>query len=427
MNHTAIRTQGLGKKYKIGKRAPYYSLREVISQKVSGALKRTESKISGKNLVKDYIWAIKDVEFEVKRGEVLGIIGPNGAGKSTLLKVLSRITDPTEGRAEIFGRVGSLLEIGTGFHPELTGRENIYLNGSILGMKKSEIRKKFDQIVDFAGVGDFIDTPVKHYSSGMHVRLAFSVAAHLETEILLVDEVLAVGDAAFQFKCLTKMSELSESDRTILFISHNMDAIRKLCSRSILLDYGKMTKVGPTQEVIDFYLASVRKQASLTSGTVSLREHPGRLRDHFGPVRLISVQVFQNGEATWKVSCGGEIQVVIGYETIGSSSAAQNTMFNVVFSNAYNQRLATCRSVDASSESFKVKGQGTVTCLIARLPLRPGLYKISVGCNTEAGHSDGIYDAATMEVVGTHFYSSGQVPPVGFGDMLIDHSWELKK
>ena len=202
------------------------------------------------------IWALKDVSFQVKHGEVVGIIGRNGAGKTTLLKVLSRITEPTEGLAEIHGRVSSLLEVGTGFHPELTGRENIYLNGAILGMKKTEIERKFDEIVAFAEIEKFLDTPVKHYSSGMYVRLAFAVAAHLEPEILLVDEVLAVGDAAFQKKCLWKMGKVAKEGRTVLFVSHNMGAVRQLCPKSFLLDSGKIVESGPSSSVIDFYLMS---------------------------------------------------------------------------------------------------------------------------------------------------------------------------
>lgn len=209
-----------------------------------------------KNANSDIIWAVKEVSFNVNKGEVLGIIGRNGAGKSTLLKILCRIVDPTKGYAEILGRVSSLLEVGTGFHQELTGRENIYLNGTILGMTKKEVENKFDQIVDFSGIGKFIDTPVKRYSSGMKVRLAFSVAAHLEPEILIIDEVLAVGDAEFQKKCLNKMEEVGKGGRTVIFVSHNMPAVSKLCHRAVLLENGKMVSDGPTNEVIKSYLAS---------------------------------------------------------------------------------------------------------------------------------------------------------------------------
>jgi lipopolysaccharide transport system ATP-binding protein len=242
MSDTVIRVDGLSKLYRIGRPEDRYkTLRESMAGAVKTPFKRAAKLFRGQPYCAanmETIWALKNVTFEVKRGEVIGIIGRNGAGKTTLLKILSRITEPTEGYAEIDGRVGSLLEVGTGFHPELTGRENIYLNGAILGMKKAEIERKFDEIVAFAEVEKFIDTPVKHYSSGMYVRLAFAVAAHLEPEILMVDEVLAVGDAAFQEKCLGQMGEVARGGRTVLFVSHNMAAIESLCSRAILLKTG---------------------------------------------------------------------------------------------------------------------------------------------------------------------------------------------
>jgi len=239
MEEIAIKVVNLSKKYKIGERVPYKTLREEIIK----FFKRDRKKEN------EYIWALKDVSLEIKKGEIVGIIGPNGAGKTTLLKILSRITEPTDGYAEVYGRVGSLLEVGVGFHPELTGRENIYLNGAMLGMSKKEIDKKFDQIVSFADIEKFIDTPVKHYSSGMYVRLAFSVAAHLEPEILLVDEVLAVGDISFQQKCLGKMDQVTKEGRTVLFVSHNMSAIRSLCKRVIWLENGKIKKEGDANSV----------------------------------------------------------------------------------------------------------------------------------------------------------------------------------
>jgi lipopolysaccharide transport system ATP-binding protein len=246
----AIRVDNLGKKFIIGHQ---------VEGDLRGSFSRRLSQLMGRASVgtREEFWALKDVSFEIEKGAAVGIIGRNGAGKSTLLKILSRITDPTTGRFEINGRVSSLLEVGTGFHPELTGRENIYLNGTILGMRRAEIRKKFDAIVDFSGVEKFLDTPVKHYSSGMKVRLAFSVAAHLEPEILIIDEVLAVGDAEFQKKCLGKMDEVSKGEgRTVLFVSHNMGAVRSLCRCGVLLDAGKVHTMGPTSVVIDKYLAS---------------------------------------------------------------------------------------------------------------------------------------------------------------------------
>ncbi len=257
-NDVAIRVEGLGKQYRIGeKQASYRTLRETLTKGVKTPFRKAASVLRGEAYgaagLKEEIWALKDVSFDVKKGEVVGIIGRNGAGKTTLLKILSRITQPTEGRAEVYGRVSSLLEVGTGMHPELTGRENIFLNGTILGMKRAEIKARFDEIVDFSGVERFIDTPLKHYSSGMQVRLAFSIAAHLEPEILMVDEVLAVGDAEFQKKCLGKMDEVARSGRTVLFVSHNMAAVRKLCASGMRLEKGVVAAQGDINEIANDY------------------------------------------------------------------------------------------------------------------------------------------------------------------------------
>lgn len=253
MREIAISVENLGKKYRIGARHPSTNGRRSLARNISSPFRYLAANLK-KPLDEEIIWALKNVSFEVEKGEVLGIIGRNGAGKSTLLKILSRITEPTSGRIVLDGRVGSLLEVGTGFHPELTGRENTYLNGAILGMRKAEIEGKFDEIVDFAGVEKFIDTPVKRYSSGMYVRLAFAVAAHLETEILLVDEVLAVGDASFQKKCLGKMGDLSSLGRTILFVSHNLSAIASLCQRCIHVHEGSIKAIGIPNEIVSYYL-----------------------------------------------------------------------------------------------------------------------------------------------------------------------------
>src|SRR5438094_2475177 len=252
----AIRCQGLGKQYRLGPRQRYRALRDTLPALALAPFRGLRSAIGfGRPTAQGAtLWALRDVSFEVSAGEIVGIIGANGAGKSTLLKILSRITEPTKGQAEIHGRVGSLLEVGTGFHPELTGRENIYLNGAILGMHRAEIDRKFDEIVAFAEVEKFIDTPVKRYSSGMHVRLAFAVAAHMETEILLVDEVLAVGDAEFQKKCLGKIGDVARRGRTVLFVSHDMSAIRLLCARAIRLGSGRIVGQGPAKEQVEDYL-----------------------------------------------------------------------------------------------------------------------------------------------------------------------------
>lgn len=249
MSGLAIRVDGLGKRYRIGtRREAYATIRETLTR-LAAAPFRARSR-------EKHVWALRDVSFEVRWGEIVGIIGRNGTGKTTLLKLLSRITEPTEGGADVWGRLGSLLEVGTGFHPELTGRENIYLNGAILGMTRSEIARRFDEIVAFAGVETFLDTAVKHYSSGMYVRLAFAVAAHLEPEIMLVDEVLAVGDAAFQQRCLGKMQEISQGGRTVLLVSHHMGTVQRLCERAILLDGGRVVKDGPSDSVVSAYLQS---------------------------------------------------------------------------------------------------------------------------------------------------------------------------
>ncbi|MDZ4160160.1 MAG: ABC transporter ATP-binding protein, partial [Anaerolineaceae bacterium] len=265
MSEYAIRVYNLSKRYRIGtlqqSRYRYKNLRDSLAEKATAFMNCFRTGRSANSRTEEF-WALKDVNFEVKHGEVVGIIGRNGAGKSTLLKILSRITKPTTGRVELYGRVGSLLEVGTGFHPELTGRENIYLNGAILGMRKYEIDRKFDEIVEFAEVQQFLDTPVKRYSSGMHVRLAFAVAAHLEPEILLVDEVLAVGDAHFQKKCLGKMSDVAKEGRTVLFVSHNMGAITRLCQRSILLVQGVTTFDGNSENAVLKYMQGLASDSS---------------------------------------------------------------------------------------------------------------------------------------------------------------------
>ncbi len=288
MTDLAVRVKGLGKQYRIGgKTQSYKTFRETLTNTLLSPVRTVQSLSGRKNgltPVDNRFWALQDVTFEVNCGEVVGIIGRNGAGKSTLLKVLSRITEPTEGYADLYGRVGSLLEVGTGFHAELTGRENIYLNGAILGMKRTEIDRKFDDIVEFAEIEKFIDTPVKRYSSGMYLRLAFSVAAHLEPEILVVDEVLAVGDAAFQKKCLGKMSEVAEGGRTVLFVSHQMNAIRKLCGRCVWLDAGRVRMIDTTVKVLAAYEATF----SGLSSNQTERQH-----DPHAPAQFVGWEITQ--------------------------------------------------------------------------------------------------------------------------------------
>jgi lipopolysaccharide transport system ATP-binding protein len=334
MTDVAIRVKGLSKQYRIGPRESYKTLRESLTnvftapfnrKNLQSAIRNPQSNhppssishpsdfrqssiLHPSSSIKDnYVWALKDVSFEVKHGEVIGIIGPNGAGKTTLLKILSRITEPTEGEVELRGRVSSLLEVGTGFHPELTGRENIYLNGAILGMSKAEINSKFDEIVAFAEIETFLDTPVKHYSTGMGTRLAFAIAAHLEPEILLVDEVLSVGDAAFQKKCLGKMGDVAREGRTVLFVSHNLGSLANLCPRAMLLVQGKKCREGLSSDVISEYIA----MGSENQGECvwhDLQKAPGNEK-----VRLHAVRIVSGGKVTTDVDIQEDVYVQIEF------------------------------------------------------------------------------------------------------------------
>lgn len=299
-----IRVKNIGKKYRIGARLEsYLTLRETVAGAFRAPLRRMR-RYGGEE---DTIWALRNVSFEVNAGEVIGIIGRNGAGKSTLLKILSRITEPTEGRIELFGRVSSLLEVGTGFHPELTGRENIFLNGAVLGMTRSEIVRRFDEIVDFSEIETFLDTPVKRYSSGMYMRLAFAVAAHLESEILMVDEVLAVGDAAFQTKCLGKMSEVARSGRTVLYVSHNLTSLASLCGRALLLAEGRKCAEGQTNDVINQYIFSTSEMSGECVWTEP-QNAPGNER-----VRLHAVRIVSAGKVTADVSIEDDVRVEVEF------------------------------------------------------------------------------------------------------------------
>jgi lipopolysaccharide transport system ATP-binding protein len=305
-SYIAVRAEKLSKRFRLGQREVYRTLRDSAARSLARALGRGSAQPDARE-----IWALRDVDLEIERGEVLGVIGANGAGKSTLLKILARITAPTSGRAEIFGRVGSLLEVGTGFHPELSGRENVYLNGVILGMRKAEIDAAFDAIVAFAGVERFLDTPVKRYSSGMRMRLAFAVAAHLRPEILIVDEVLAVGDAAFQKSCVDKMGDVARSGSTLLFVSHNMKAVRRLCPRSVLLSGGRVVAAGPTEQVVAAYLKSAQQTGSLEKLPEVIAALP---RDP--SFRLVEVSVRQHGHATTAVGNGEPVEIEMVYDVL---------------------------------------------------------------------------------------------------------------
>ncbi len=373
----AISVEGLSKSYLIGHeaRAEHESFREMMTRAVRGFGRSLVDVARGRQIVQgdtvEEFWALKDVSFEVARGEVIGVIGRNGAGKSTLLKILSRITEPTRGRAVIRGRVASLLEVGTGFHPELTGRENIYLNGAILGMTRAEIAAKFDEIVAFSEVEQFLDTPVKRYSSGMYVRLAFAVAAHLEPEILIVDEVLAVGDVAFQRKCLGKMQDVAQHGRTVLFVSHNLPAVVDLTSRSLLLEKGVLTMAGESRAVVSHFLAASHER--LADGDVTAYRRPFR---DAGWVDIERVSVC-NAPLGAAVTQPGE-RIAIDVE-LYAHRPVERCGVNIVVLAEDLQPIATLASIDADFECSWRPGRHTVRCTARALPLMPGDYRLTVG------------------------------------------------
>jgi len=423
MSDIVIHTENLSKLYRIGEyQGGYRTLRETIVNAFSAPFRylRRHPQSSNLNPGLDLIWALKDISFEVKRGEVVGIIGPNGAGKSTLLRILSRITEPTEGWAEIQGRVGSLLEVGTGFHHELTGRENIYLNGAILGMKKGEIDRKFDEIVAFAEIEKFIDTPVKRYSSGMRVRLAFAVAAHLEPEILLVDEVLAVGDAAFQKKCLGKMGEVAGEGRTVLFVSHNMAAIENLCDKAVLLESGHITQQGSTPTIVRDYLESILR--NVVSVPLSERKD----RSGSGKVRFTSFHVEDNhGRSVTALQSGKDAAFVFGYSCARGEFPRSVSVGFGPFTN--DGRLLFVLYSSYTAQDFQsIPPSGHFRCCIPRLPLAPGRYRIrariTVGGEEADWPKDGI---GYVEIAAGDFYGTGSL---GFGNncpFLVDGSWSV--
>lgn len=367
----------------------------------------------------EHIWALKDVSFEVKQGEVLGIIGRNGAGKSTLLKILSRVTAPTSGSVKIKGRVASLLEVGTGFHPELTGRENIYLNGAILGMTRKEIDGKFNEIVDFAEVEQFIDTPVKRYSSGMYVRLAFAVAAHLEPEILVVDEVLAVGDAAFQKKCLGKMGDVAKEGRTVLFVSHNMPAVNTLCNRVMVLNHGEKYITASSNEAILFYL-SIKK----CNGRVSLIDRKDRKGD--GRIRFTSAWVEnENNKVIDTVCSGQEINIIAEYN---SDNENINGILSVAFAinGPYEEKIADLWNQSIGEVWEKIPQKGRVKCRIPKLPLNAGKFSFNICSYINNEIADWILDAIEITIIPGDFYKSGKLPSKEHGIFLLEQEWELK-
>jgi lipopolysaccharide transport system ATP-binding protein len=370
----SISIEGLGKRYSIGEPGSEYStLKEALTSSVRGLAASARALVRGGGRHRrEHIWALRDVSFEVARGEAVAVIGPNGAGKSTVLKILSRITEPTEGRATIRGRVGSLLEVGTGFHPELTGRENTYLNGAIIGMTRREIARKFDEIVEFAEVSRFIDTPVKRYSSGMYLRLAFAVAAHLEPEILIVDEVLAVGDAAFQRKCMGKMGDVAQQGRTVLFVSHNMDAVQRLCSRGILLERGRVAAQGGIADVVARYLSARDVEAApgewLDLAEVS-RSGSGEAR--FARVRYWSDDTGPAGNAYPRGRLNVEMEVDAEHPLKVESLA-------VAVWTAGGVKLVNADTVACGRYVLLRPGRNRIVLSIEELYLNPGTYRLGL-------------------------------------------------
>jgi len=417
MSDTVIRVENLSKRYVLGhRRNRHDGLRHRMEDLLRNPFGWLRGRMRKRRAERGEFWALKDVSFEVKHGEVLGVIGRNGAGKSTLLKILSRITEPTAGRVRLKGRVASLLEVGTGFHPELTGRENIYLNGAILGMRKMEIRNKFEEIVAFSEVEKFLDTPVKRYSSGMYVRLAFAVAAHLEPEILLVDEVLAVGDTAFQKKCLGKMSEVARGGRTVLFVSHNMDAVRTLCQRGILIEDGRIGTEGDMENVVEAYFARLATGYSQRQSS-----------NHYG--LMVEKVTLKNdrGRETRQFCPGEDLVVEIAFD---AKKHVEKPYFQLVVKGNKGNCFTANMLLDGHRPDY-LEGKGLVSCRFKAIPLLPQRYTVIMAIKASNG-KDAIMDYSEL----ASFIVTADLVEHGFkGDFLtrvseatsvvIPYEWQL--
>jgi lipopolysaccharide transport system ATP-binding protein len=416
MSKTIIKVEHLTKTFAIKhqQEAGYKMFSEVLKGSVKSIFQPRKT-----NSRTEDFHALDDVSFEIKEGERVGVIGRNGAGKSTLLKVLSRITPPTKGKITIHGRMTSLLEVGTGFHPELSGRENIYLNGAILGMTRPEITSKFDEIVAFSEIERFLDTPVKRYSSGMYVRLAFSVAAHLEPEILIVDEVLAVGDAAFQKKCLGKMQEISGSGRTILFVSHNIAAVQNLCNKAIYLQSGRLIDFGDTAPVLRRYIQSSSAQSDFDLSKRTDRSGNGALR--FTHYALLDAQHTESDYALG----GEEVHILLGLQCLNPKGLS-NVRMSLGIDDEHGIR-ATILSNELTNQLFDEMPTGaqTVTVTIPRLPLKSGEYKITLFAEANGDVADWLPEAFVLRVESGDFFRSGKLPQESQGTFYIDHSFQL--
>ena len=422
MSETVIRVENLSKKYVIdhaGDKARYGSIRESLTNGVKGFVRRLFGRgpaVGGPT--KEEFWALKGVSFEVKRGEVVGVIGRNGAGKSTLLKLLSQITKPTIGRIELDGRVASLLEVGTGFHPELTGRENVYLNGSILGMSRAEVRQKFDEIVAFAEVEKFLDTPVKRYSSGMYMRLAFAVAAYLEPEILIVDEVLAVGDSQFQKKCIDRIRKVRLDGRTVLLVSHNMGTVSELATSVLRLDRGVVAGYGETTEQVLSYL-----QPPTTESTNLLSNRTDRTGN--GSIRFTSIDILHpSGDTALAVESGSAVDIVLHYESY--STIRQPVMLMAIFNEMgvpVSYFSSSYASLGTGVEDVSRSSHGKIVCSVPSLDLVPGAYTINI-CLTEGGvEADHVISALRFEITAGARYGDQAPPPASFGYYFCPHNW----